>query len=347
MKKTVKHATLILLLFLFVSGSLLMFLFYKSDFPKSKKLLNRDAQHQLTGTLFYGNASLDAIKAFTLSSKGLAINHESYQSYTEGFLTQVHQQQLLEHINAYRKSQGLLPISYFYQYIQDDRYAFISLSEGLNTLYIINLKTYEVKTPHFDCSEAKDRQYIYHIQKGQDVYYVLSAVANSYEAHLYALDPSNDFSLHPLLSYTTAPSAISSNQYALDAQGRAYFVAERAIDVVNLEGTLSLDLPFSPSYLLYEHDTLYALGLSEHTLYYQSFNASLEKLTSGELSLPNRGVSFVDGFIEEDLLYTLTFDASHPLYRNYITVYDLKTHRMGYCLALYSYKDMAPLALQK
>ena len=292
--------------------------------------------------LIYSDIGLDDIRVYDVSSSQLSVNDVRYESFTEGFISSERNDKLLNLVNQFRSLQNLNAISYYYNYIETEHYDFISLSDGLEALYIINKMTGEVSSPYFDTPYASENQYVYHIEESTDAFYILTAKSNSYDAYLYRLDKET-LSITDSKEMMPSSLAVNSKQYALSPNGTCFFIDENSLLVETLTESYRLPLPFTPSEVYFEEDQLYTFSLSKLFLRYAVLNENLETTATGELNLPNEQVRLVDASLNGTTLYTITYDMSHPLYRNYLTLYDLSTGEMIYCLALKSHNKLALL----
>lgn len=300
---------------------------------KGPILIDRLQGKNFDMTLFYSDIVLSEIDAYNASHSSLTHLTTAYSSYTEGFIESDKNDQLLKAVNDYRDTNGLAPITYYTNYEEVNGYGFLSLSEGLSTLYIINLSTYEVTCPTFDSHYALEKQYVYHVVLGADAYYVLTAKANSYEAYWYALDL-QDFRVLQTQKLAPPSKATKPSQYALDGEGNAYFIGNNSLLIITPEETINLPLNFNPETVFYANDQIYTLSVSELFLNYAIYDENFGLVRSGQVNLPNKFVKLVSYDVIDSTLYTITYDSTHPLYRNYITLYDLKNNDILYCQAL-------------
>lgn len=316
----------------------------KSQVVKGPVLIDKLQNQTFKIQLIYSDITSQQIEVFNATPTHFSLENLSYTSFTEGFTSNERHNLLLNAINLYRAEMNLEPTHYYYNYIETEHYDFVSLSSGLDALYIINRLTGEVSTPSFTTPNGLEKQYIYHITEGADAIYILSAKANSYEAFWYALDPSN-FEVIASKRFFPPTTAVKRNHYALDSQGTGYFVANDSLLIVSTTDTYSLPLNFTPDEVYYQNDQLYAFSISDLFLSYAVFDQNLRPISSGRVNLPNKEVGLVDSFLDNNILYTITYDGIHPIYRNYLTLYNLNTNEMIYCLALKENHGFALLGL--
>ena len=333
--------------FFYLLGSLLFMIGILGLYPLSAKslptfhtikgplLIDRLVDVPLNLTLIYSDLDGMATQPYQVTASKITPLQTSYDHYTEGFIETHRSEQILQAINAYRSQQDLTPITYYYNYIELKDDAFVSLMDSLDTLYRLNLSTNEVSCPTFDSDFAKERQYVYHIVEGDNAYYLLTAKANSYDAFWYALDK-KDFHLIASKHISPPSRAVARNQYALDAHGNAYFIGTSSLLMVTGDEYRYIPLNFNPDLLYYANDKLYIFSLSELFLSYATYSEALGIVDYGQFNLPNKFVSLVSLSIKGDTLYTVTYDPTHVLYRNYITLYHLENQHILYCLALKS-----------
>ena len=101
---------------------------------------------------------------------------------------------------------------------------------------------------------------------------------------------------------------------------------------------LSSAYPGTPSTEISEYlakyDEIYTFSSSELFLSYAIYKDDLGIIQTGQVNLPNKFVKLISYYIKDSILYTVTYDDTHPMYRNYITLYNLKNNNILYCLAL-------------
>lgn len=302
---------------------------------KGPVLIDRLEEENFKIDLFYSDLALAQIKPYEVTGSTIKAVNTHYTSYTEGIIESNKNALLLKAVNRYRAFEGLEPITYYHNYIELDGYGFLSLTDGLTTLYIIDLSTYEVTCPSFDSSYALDSQYIYHITEGEDAYYILSAEANGYKAYWYALSKDH-FDILASKKLSPPTKAVESHHYALDSNGNAYFVGNNSLLIITPEEAINLPLDFNPEIVYYANNQIYILKTSELFLNYAIYNLDIGVTQTGQVNLPNKFVSLISYDIHGSILYTITHDKDHPIYRNYITLYNLETNNIIYCLALKS-----------
>lgn len=323
---------------LLLIGCFLSITIYPKNIPtfkniKSHVLINRLTDENISLKLFYSNLTSSQIEAYNMEDATIESLETPYSSFTEGFIETKKHTLLLEAVNKYRNSEGLKPITYYYNYIEINNYGFLSLAEGLNTLYIIDLLNYEVTCPVFDSPYALENQYIYHIILGDDGYYILTAEVNGYHAYLYTLSK-EDF--HVLSARVLSPptKALLRNQSGLDSNGNAYFIGNHSLLIISPEETTHFPLSFDPDSIYCIEDEIYVFSSSELFLSYALLKEDIGLIQTNQVNLPNKYVKLLSYHIRDSILYTVTYDESHPLYRNYITLYSLKNNNILYCLAL-------------
>ena len=325
------------LLLLFIGGFISTWIYPKNTPTfkniKSTVLIDRLTEQDLSLRLLYSDLTASQIETYGMQSSSIELLETPYSSFTEGFIETEKNTLLLETVNQYRSVKGQKPITYYYNYTEIDQYGFLSLTEGLDTLYIIDLATYEVTSPSFDTTYASENQYIYHISSGDDVYYLLSAQANGYKAYLYTLSKEN---FHVLSARRLSPPSKANRRthYALDSSGNAYFIGNFSLLIMTPEETINLPLNFNPDSIYCKDDEIYTFSSSELFLSYAIYKDDLGIIQTGQVNLPNKFVKLISYHIADSILYTVTYDDTHPMYRNYITLYNLKNNNILYCLAL-------------
>lgn len=282
--------------------------------------------------LFYGDLFSSEVETYTISPDHFAYEETPYISFCEGFIETDKNEKLLEAVNRYRMNQGLECITSYYNYHELEGYGFLSLTDGLSTLYRVDLATYEVICPIFPEDISINNQCIYHIMSDNDHYYVLGKMANSNEVILYAINK-DTFSLCTMKEIPSPKTARYIQDFALDNNGNLYFIEEDQIVITNTYYVSYLPLTFKPEMLYANGDTIYAFKTSNLLLNYAVFNESEVVSELHQVNLPNQFVSLVSLKVKDNVLYTLTCDALHPVYRYYLTLYDLTDNHMLYCCA--------------
>ncbi len=337
MKKLILLVGSLSLLFI---GCFLTITIYPQNSPtfqtiKSRILMNRLTNEHFDLKLFYSDLTSSHIQAYDVQNSTITPSKTAYSSFTEGFIESDKNALLLKAVNQYRAFHDLDPINYYYNYTEIDHYGFLSLTEGLDTLYIINLSNEEVVCPSFDSTYAFEDQYIYHIVLGKEGYYILTAQSNGYMAFLYTLSP-DDFHVLSARRLSPPSKALLSHHYAIDSAGNAYFIGHYSLLMISSEEAINIPLNFDPDSIYCFEDTIYAFSTSELFLSYAVFKDDIGMLQTGQVNLPNKFVKLVGCYIKDSILYTVFYDNNHPLYRNYITLYNLKNNTIIYCLALKS-----------
>ena len=288
--------------------------------------------------MIYGSMDLQTIKAYDVIPTELTLNQTLYTSFTKGFISSSLNETLLEHVNQFRYLHHLKPITYYYDFSETEQYYFISLSDGLDTLYRIDKQTYEVRTPYQNLSDEAShvmhqKQYVYHIQEDFNALYILAAESNSYTAYLYRLDKKT-LELIDFQKITPSSLAVYPDHYALASNGMAFFIEEEGLQVESLDDSYHLTLPFSPTHIYFQEGQLYVLGVAEQVLNYVLLDHTLTVSKKGTLSLPNPNIHLLTTWLSDSILYTITYDPNHLLYGNYVTLYDLTTQKILYCMGL-------------
>lgn len=322
--------------FLYAKSLPLLSMFMPLETPL---LTNPTYQASFNIQLFYGDKRSPQVETYTISSNQLTYEQTPYISFSEGFMEVNKNQLLLNAVNKYRKDHDLEDITSYYNYQELEGYGFLSLTDGLHTLYRIDLDTYEVSCPTIDDKLTTYNQCVYHITSDNDHYYILAKQIDERKVIIYTINK-DTFKLCTMREIETPKTAYYRQHYALDDKGNVYFIEEDHMIMSNAHATVHLPLTFEPEVLYYADNQIYALSTSHLFLNYATFNTESTLLDLGQMNLPNKFVSLVSLEIKDSVLYTLTYDTLHPLYRNYLTLYDLNTNNMLYCLAFNAPQDM-------
>lgn len=302
---------------------------------KTTLLMNSFQKPDFLIHLFYGNLTqTDWLYRFEVTPEAVTLEAASYTSYPEGFIPQERNRQILALINDARSKNNSLALTTYTHYLEAAGYGFVTTSDNLKNLYIIDLHTLEVWQVLLDNPYALQAQQIYHINKSEDTFYLLTFNTQTNSAYWYALD-------RPTLKLIKSQHILTNSHltkkedFALDTKGQIFLLnGDAAITIHNEQGTSKLMLDFIPERVFYSDDKLYAFYLSDLFLTYAVFDAELSLLSTGYANLPNQLVSLLDCQLDNHHLYTITADTQHPIYRYYITVYDINTQEIIYCLGL-------------
>lgn len=301
--------------------------------PKGTLLLNTLQNPSFSLKLFYGDSDNAIQYSFNLSPQNMALDGDPYMPYSGDFVKLSQHDKLLTLVNNTLTTQGKKNITDFKDCIYLNGYHFVSLNHGLTTFYLINLDTGDVMTCP-NAPQVSEEDYIYHISLGTHAYYVLSYQPTLHQMTWYALS-TQDLSI--LDSKVVIPP-ITFNAHkdacALDANGTLYFVSTYELLALTDKGPIHLPLNFTPEKVFYQKGQVYTLSFSDLFLNYGVLSQDLSLSWVGQAHLPNKKATLVTCFLENQRLYTIFEDTLHPTFRHYITLYDLVTHEMLYCLAL-------------
>ena len=301
------------------------------EVPKSTVLINNFQGKYFSMRLFYGDLSQELITAYDLSNYNLSNAPENYTTYTNGIIENDKYNFVINAINQYHLQNNLDTITHIDYYTEQKPYAFVGLTHGLNSFYRIHLTTGEINM--YLNNDQSDIEYIYHFTQGTDAYYALTYNRNSNMAHLYTLHL-EDFTLLQSQSIVLPKPITQAKQCALDPNGTAYFILDDKLLLVTQDGNEHLNLSFTPDYVFFEEQQLYIISVSDFFLKYTVFNKSLEVLYDSQANLPNNKVTLQDCYLSQNYLYTLCQDNNHPLFSNYVTIYNMANHQMLYCIGM-------------
>lgn len=306
------------------------------EVPKSTVLISDLRGINPSMKLYYGDVSSAILNGFDLHGDIFSPDHESYNACLNTLIPTAQYNAILQAISGCRLSTGLAAISSFDHYIAYDGYGFVTLSEGIDAFYIVDLSNYEVtpcKTEDFGSTEV-----LYHITSSESGYYILTYEQTHHTTCLYTLDVDSGV-LTPYRHIVPPASFKAQDQCALDSFGNVYFASSSEVLVVASDGPHHLPLAFNPDKILFEDNKLFAVSFSDLFMNYTVFDDQFRTLASGQANLPNKKVSLTKAFMKDQYLYTICQDDCHPVYRHYITLYDINTREIIYCLAIKMDKD--------
>lgn len=320
-------------------------LFLSGSPPVSTLLLSTLQPQELTGlTLIYSDIALERIRAFPLNGEKLTSTSTSYTSYGEGFLPSALHDGYLKKVNSYRKAHRLSAFTNFYNYYEDSERVILCFTGGLENIYVFQKKSQKLVPLCYAPQENLGPMYVSHIQPLENSYVLLGGEVNAYASIVYEVAKEH---LNILSGYhfETSTRAINHQNYGLTKEGDALYVEEKGLLYFDSK-TKSLShipLAFSPQFVFNDASTTIALCLNRDLLTYSLLErgASISKPKS--LPLPNSHVELIRGVLKGQNLYILYYDSHHPLYKNYLCIYNLSTQKLTYCLALEAYKNLALL----
>jgi hypothetical protein len=295
-------------------------------------------------TLFYSDAALSSPKGYAVSEKGVSPLKTTFKSFTEGFLPSPQHKRVLSAINGFRKDLQEPPLTYFHDYYEDTSSIIVSFTGGLEAIYILDKQDLKVKKLVFLPEDNLGNMYVSHIKLIGDTFVLLGGKVNAYEAFIYQIDALS-LRVKKAVQIPTHPSAISHPHYTLDSMGNAIFINDDKLLVMPfpLDEPFYIPLPFTSQYVFSSNSQIIALSFTKDKLLYALFDQKLKLVQDGSLPLPNENVILVNGFLQENNLQLILYDPAHRVYRNYLTLYNLKTEKLLYCLALHTYKGKALL----
>ncbi len=294
--------------------------------------------------IFYSDISTNTIKGFEVSKNNVLPTKMRFKSYTEGFLPSKNMARILSTINAFRKDHEKPPLTYFHDYYEDTDLMIISFTGGLENIYIIDKQTWQVSTLQFDPSDNLGNMYVSHIKRIDDSFVLIGGEVNAYNAFIYTVDAAS-YSVTQVTRLPTHSSAVYEEHYTIDSRGNALFINNLGIDILTYQANqLSYKpLPFAVQYIFSNTSSTIALSLADDTAHYALFDESLNTSRLGRLTMPRANIVLVDAFLNDSILYMISYDPTSKRYSNYITLYDLTQDKLIYCLGLYPYPNLALL----
>jgi len=314
------------------------------ELPKSTLLINTQHQDLPPIQLFYGDISDEVLHAVHYSSNTFTLDPTSYNMSCGSFIETSQYEAILSAVNGFRSCQDLMAITDFDHYEAHNGYGFLSLENGIGTLYIIDLSNYEVFTCELPAiSDNTSSESIYHVAPNDEGYTILAYEPDTHTVNIYEIDDEH-FTIKKERHLIPPALFESPKQCAIDPMGHIYFTSSNELLILSPTETRRLPLSFDPEYVFFDDDQIYVLASSDFFLYYAVFDEHFTLLKEGQANLPNKQVTLTHSFLRNGHLYTITRDDLHPNFRNYITVYDLSTKEIIYCLALKTSKDHLLLA---
>lgn len=337
MKKYIGLFILPLLIFIYL-------LHWSSNLPIEYDLLINKVNSPFSIQLFYSDLPMQTLKGFQVTSNEIRRSNNQLIAYTEGFTTTKNLSEPLKAINRFRQKQGLSSLPHIYQFYEDKYYYILASVGDLGNLYFYNKTSREVHIPNFDPSQSLGPMYTSHIRLVDDNYMILGGAVNSSNTYLYTVDLKN-LALKDSYKLIGPSHAIASHHYTLDPLGQAIFISDYALQVfrTSSETPILLHLDFQADYILSNDHYSIALSIDNEQMHYALITTSLEIFSTGSLPLPNTHIEVIKGVLQDNYLYTISFDPTHKRYSNYLTIYDLTLNKMVYCLALQPYNDLALL----
>lgn len=321
---------------------LIYHIWYKSS-PLYTVLINDLGVNSLSLNLYY-TAPNEHILTYQLSNDGLMPLHTRMVHFTEGFLP----------LNSYRSALKQIKKRFptapsfgnFYNYYDDVHYEIFIPTGPLSQVYFLDKNTHNIHLvnttafplPHF---------YLNHICYNQGLYYLLGDTVNAYESDLYTLDATT-LNVIRYKHFKTSPFTVYKQHSTLTQDGHAFFIIKNGLGYIPASCTTAetITLPFTPQYILSNTSGVVALTLDSNTLKYTCLNTQGHIITTAQMKLPEENLLPVGALLQDTFLTLLTFTPNHPIYENYILIYDLNSQKLIYCCALshfppYSLLDIA------
>lgn len=294
-------------------------------------LINDLKETPLCLNLYYITPN-EHIVTYQLIANTLIPQHTPMIHFTESFLSLSLYHSALKQINK-----CLIPIPVhkdFYNYYQDAHYKILIPIGPLSQTYFLDSRNYHVRTANTGTFPLPPF-YLNHIRYHKGLYYLLGDTVNAYEGDLYTLDATTLNVLH-YTHFRTSPLTIYKQHSALTQDGHAFFILENGLGHIDSSHTLPQTLPlsFTPQYVLADCANVLAFRLTPSTLHYSTLNSQGQLLTTAQLPLPEANLFPVRALLQDSYLTLLTATTNHPIYGNYILVYDLNHQKLIYCCAL-------------
>ncbi len=320
-------------------------LFFLSGPPLSTPLVSTLRPHELRElTLIYSDIALERTCAFQLKNDKLTSTSTTYKSYGEGFLSSALHDTYLKKVNNYRKAHGLSSFTNFYNYYEDPERVILCFTGGLENIYVLHKQSQKLAPLHYKPQQNLGPMYVSHIQPYEKNYLLMGGEVNAYASMLYEVDQESLEVLN-CSHFETSTRAINHQNYTLTADGRGFYVEEEGLLCFDskTKKLSHLSLAFSPQFVFHTSSTTLALSLNREQLNYSLLDKGGSISTPKSLPLPNSHVELIRGVLKGHNLYILYYDSHHPLYKNYLCIYNLSTKKLTYCLALEAYKNLALL----
>ncbi len=303
--------------------------------PETTLLVNNLSEHQLSLAnmlLYYSTPTHSSIRTYTLSHNHLSRGSVKSASYTEGFLPFKVRQALLDLINT--QTNPSVPLHYFYNYAEDTHYKIVAPTGPLSHVYFIDSTTNKVHTPDTYGIPAQDF-YLNHITRKGNVYYLLGDIVGEYKSLLYTLDATT-LKVLQQVQFDTSSFAIYKQHSSLNTLGHAFFVMQSGVGHLQPSQLVPnfINLGFTPSYLISNGLNTVAFTLQTGVLNCAQLDGVGNLLMSYKLPLPETYLVPVKAYLQGQFLTLLTFSPNHPIYTNYVLIYDLTTKQLLYCCAL-------------
>lgn len=347
MKQTYKKRLALIVTGLAISLIALVILIKTFLPPKlyTELIINAQNSVDLTDISIYGSDfTYKQIHAFTFSGQDLKATSQDFVPYSEGFIEQ-------NQFKNYQKifSQNGQPLtSTFQDYYETDTFTFFAFPGDLSTFRILENATGKLSSLNLPQKLYTHSMYVSDMRVIDNQLIILAGEAMSYHALIYTVDL-NTFDVIDYKRLETHPSALNSMHYTLTDDGLALFIAGNTLQIYNpLDDTLSyFPLPFEAegvlcntqytfTYALQENEVKYLLLENKELLYQKSVP------TPYLLSLPSSWPKVLDLTLKDNLVYLLLEDLSGPRFKNYLSVYNLDTQEMSFCLGI---SDSNPLIL--
>lgn len=331
-------------LFCTMLTAFLFFLIPKPVLRYDILLNNLKASEDFKITLFYSDISMQVINGFEVSRDTLTSSTTRFTSYTEGFLPLKDAQYLLRLINTFRKTQGLSERFYFHDYYEEHNLAIVAFTGSLEDIYIVDKTNGLVSPLHALKSQNLGSMYVSHIKRLGDTFILIGGEVNAYNAFVYTIDAA-DYTVIDAKKLPTHPSAISEAHYAINSLGHAVFIGGNGIDILPYQASDALfkPLPFEAQYVFSSDSQTIVLSLKEATLHYALLDENLDRVRLGSLPLFSKNTDLVKAFLKDERLYLVSYTPSTNGYINYVTLYDLSTNKIIYCMGLRPYPNAALL----
>lgn len=295
-------------------------------------------------SILSADLSYKQIYSFSLDNQSLTSSKQQFVPYSEGF---IEKDKFIEYQTIF--SQNAQPLtSTFQDYYETELFTFFALPGDLAKFRILENTTGKLYSIGLPQEVYLHSMYVSDMKVVENQLIILAGEAMSYHALIYVVDL-NTLEVTDWKRLETHPSALNSMHYTLTDDGIALFISGNALQIYNpLEDTLvHQSLSFEAEGVIYDKQHVLVYDLQEDRFNYILLEEENLLLTdtsviSDSLALPSSSAKVLDLSLESDLLYVLLEDFSAPRFKNYLSVYNLNTQEMIFCLGI---GDSSPLIL--
>lgn len=293
-------------------------------------------------SLFYTDVDYNNIKSYYLTPTGLNQHKTNYVPYSEGFI----EENIFGTYKNLFEASGMPLTSSFQTYYETDDFVFFAFPGDLSSFRVLEKSTDKIYPLKFSSNTYIAPMYVSHMVVVDNKLIILAGEARSYHGLVYVIDLATREVSHSK-RLETHPSALDTTHCTLTSDGKAIWIAGETLQVYDplKDEEATYPMPYTLTGVTSDEETIWAYSIIDGQLkgvLLNTHSLSSTSPTSIALTLPTTTCKLVDLNLQGSTLAIALYDPMASHFKQYISLYDLSTHTMTYCLGI---GDTSPLIL--